>query len=371
VQKRDYYEVLEVTRTADENAIKSSFRKLALKFHPDKNGGSSEAELRFKEINEAYQVLCDAEKRAAYDRFGHAAFEGGRGAGFSADFATSMSDIFEEFFGEFMGSGRSQRNAPQRGADLRYNLDITLEEACEGKTANIKMAVACTCETCKGSGAKAGTSPATCPTCQGRGRVRASQGFFTMEHTCPSCHGAGAIIQDPCKTCQGQGRVMQERQLSAQIPPGVEDGTRIRLSNEGESGLRGGPPGDLYIFLSIKPHKFFQRQGADLYCRVPIAFTKAALGSALEVPTIDGEIATIKVPEGTQTGEQIRVRSKGMPILRSPKRGDLYVQMMVETPRNLTKKQRDMLEEFAKSEEETTHPESSSFFTRMREFFEN
>ncbi len=367
--KRCYYETLECTRGADDAQLKSSFRKLALKFHPDKNGGAPEAELRFKEINEAYQVLSDADKRAAYDRYGHAAFEHGRSSGFGADFASSMSDIFEEFFGDLMGRG--PRNAASRGADLRYNLDITLEDACSGKTADIRVPVASSCETCAGSGASPGTSPVSCATCGGRGRVRAQQGYFTMEHTCPGCHGAGIVIEDPCRSCHGQGRVMRERKLSAQIPAGVEDGTRIRLANEGEAGLRGGPPGDLYIFLSIKPHKFFQRQGADLYCRVPVAFTKAALGSTLEIPTIDNDRAEIKIPEGAQSGEQVRVKGKGMPILRSSKRGDLYVQVMVETPRNLTKKQREMLEEFAKTEKEATHPESSGFFAKMKEFFEN
>lgn len=366
MSKRDYYEILECERGADEKAIKSSFRKLALKFHPDKNSGSVEAEIRFKEINEAYQVLSDGDKRAAYDRYGHAAFEGGRG--FGADFASSMSSIFEEFFGDIMGRGA--RNAASRGADLRYNLDITLEEANTGKTADIRVPVAEACEACSGSGAKAGTQPIPCPTCHGRGRVRASQGFFTMEHTCPGCHGAGAVIKDPCKSCHGQGRVMREKKLSVQIPAGVEDGSRIRLSSEGEAGLRGGPPGDLYVFLSIKPHKFFQRQGADLYCRVPIAFTKAALGSALEIPTIEGARTEIKIPEGTQTGEQIRVKGKGMPVLRSKLRGDLYVQIMVETPRNLTKKQRDMLTEFAQTEKEATQPESSGFFGKIAGFFE-
>lgn len=368
--KHCYYETLGVPRDADERSIKSSFRKLALKFHPDKNGGAPDAELKFKEINEAYQILSDGNKRAAYDRYGHAAFEGGRpgSAGFGDGFAASMSDIFEEFFGDIMGRGA--RGGAQRGADLRYDLEITLEEACTGKTAEIRVPVPRHCEACDGTGAKSGTQPSTCPTCRGRGRVRASQGFFTMEHTCPSCHGAGSVIEDPCKKCQGQGRVTTERELSAQIPAGVEDGTRIRLSSEGEAGYRGGPPGDLYIFLSIRPHKLFHRQGADLYCRLPLSFTKAALGTKIDVPTIDGEPAAIQIPEGTQTGEQIRVRAKGMPVLRSRQRGDLYVQVMVETPRNLNQKQKELLEEFAKTEKDNTHPESSGFFAKMKEFFE-
>ena len=369
MQKRDYYEILGCARSTDDGALKSSFRKLALKYHPDKNGGSAEAELRFKEINEAYQVLSDPQKRAAYDRYGHAAFEHGRGAGFGADFASSMSDIFEEFFGDIMGRG--SRHAASRGADLRYNLDITLEEAAQGKTAEIRVPLAQNCETCGGSGAKAGTAPVTCPACQGRGRVRATHGFFAMEHTCPNCQGAGSIIQDPCKACHGGGRVMKEKKLSAQIPAGVEDGSRIRLSGEGETGLRGGPAGDLYIFLSIRPHKFFQRQGADLYCRVPVAFSKAALGSSMDVPTIDGEKEKIAIPEGTQTGEQVRVKGRGMPILRSKRRGDLYVQIMVETPRNLTKRQRELLAEFSQTEKDVTHPEASGFFARIADLFAN
>lgn len=370
--KRCYYETLEVSRDADDGAVKSAFRKLALKYHPDRNGGDKEAELRFKEINEAYQILSDGNKRAAYDRYGHAAFEGGRGGGggFGADFASSMSDIFEEFFGDIMGS-RGGRSSAQRGADLRYNLDITLEEAAHGKTAEIRVPVPRLCQTCEGTGAKKGTAPTACATCRGRGRVRAAQGFFTMEHTCPSCHGAGTIIENPCKSCHGQGRVTVERELSAQIPPGVEDGTRVRLSGEGEAGFRGGPPGDLYIFLSVKPHKLFHRQGADLYCRLPLSFTKAALGTKLDVPTIDGDAAAIKIPEGVQSGEQIRVKGKGMPILRSSRRGDLYVQVMVETPRNLNEKQRELLEEFAKTEKENTHPEQTGFFAKIAEFFDN
>ncbi|MES2905786.1 MAG: molecular chaperone DnaJ [Pseudomonadota bacterium] len=367
--KRCYYETLDVARSADDGTIKSSFRKLAMKFHPDTNK-EKDAEVRFKEINEAYQVLCDANKRAAYDRFGHAAFEGGRGgAGFDSGFASSMSDIFEEFFGDVMGRGNN-RNAAQRGADLRYNLEITLEEAFSGKTAEIQIPVASLCDECEGSGAKAGTAPVPCPTCQGRGRVRATQGFFTMEHTCPTCHGAGAVIQDPCKKCHGAGRNTKNRKLKPEIPPGVEDGTRIRLAGEGEAGFRGGPQGDLYIFLSIKPHKLFHRQGADLYCRVPVSFTKAALGAAIEVPTIEGERTEIQMPAGTQTGEQLRVKAKGMPVLRSKRRGDLYVQIMVETPRNLNAKQRELLEQFSETEKDNTHPESSGFFARMREFFE-
>lgn len=367
--KRCYYETLEVERGADDVTIKSSFRKLALKYHPDRNGGSIDAEQNFKNINEAYQILSDPDKRAAYDHYGHAAFEGGRaGGGFDSSFATSMSDIFEEFFGDMMG--RNSRSATQRGADLRYNLEITLEEANTGKTAEIQVPIATLCETCSGSGAKPGTSPTTCATCRGRGRVRSAQGLFTMEHTCPGCHGAGAIIQDPCKTCHGAGRLTKNRKLSAQIPPGVEDGTRIRLSGEGEAGFRGGPPGDLYIFLSIRPHKLFHRQGADLYCRVPVSFTKAALGAKLTVPTIEGERSEIQLPEGTQTGEQLRVKGKGMPVMRTKRRGDLYVQVVVETPRNLNAKQRGLLQQFAEMEKDTTHPESAGFFARMREFFE-
>lgn len=378
--KRDYYEVLGVQRSASEQDLKSAFRKLAKDHHPDRNPGDTEAELKFKELNEAYEVLKDPQKRAAYDRFGHAAFDGGMGgrgagggAGFGPDFASSMSDIFDDLFGEFMGGrrggGQQRRSGRERGADLRYNMEITLDDAFAGKTAQVRVPTSVTCETCSGTGAKTGTKPVTCGTCGGAGKVRASQGFFTIERTCPTCQGRGETIADPCTACSGAGRVVKERTLSVNIPAGVEDGTRIRLSGEGEAGLRGGPAGDLYIFLSIKPHEFFQRDGADVFCRVPISMTTAALGGQIEVPTLDGTMSRVKVPEGTETGKQFRLKGKGMPVLRSSAAGDLYIQVDVETPKNLSRKQRELLEEFEKLSAKETSPESTGFFARMKDLF--
>jgi molecular chaperone DnaJ len=368
--KRDYYEVLGVSRGASDREVKAAFRQLAKECHPDRCNGDHTAEQRFKEINEAYEALKDPQRRAAYDRFGHAAF-GSSPHGFGADFTASMSEIFDDLFGEFMGSRRTrQRSGRERGADLRYNMEITLAEAYSGKTAQIRVPSSVTCEACTGSGARAGTKPVTCRTCGGYGKVRASQGFFTIERTCPSCQGRGEIIEDPCPSCNGTGRVTRERTLSVSIPVGVEDGTRIRLAGEGEAGLRGGPAGDLYIFLSIKPHEFFQRDGADLFCRVPIAMTTGALGGQVEVPTIDGGRTRVKIPEGTESGKQFRLKGKGMPVLRSKHLGDLYIQVEVETPKNLNRKQRELLREFEQLSSDTTSPESSGFFARVKEFFE-
>jgi molecular chaperone DnaJ len=370
MSKRDYYEVLEVAKTASDAELKSAFRKLAMKYHPDRNPGDKDAEIHFKELNEAYQCLSDGQKRAAYDRFGHAAFaQGNGGPGFGADFTDFMSDIFDNFFGDSRGRGRSS-GGRERGADLRYNLEITLEEAYEGKTATVTIPTSLSCEACGGSGAKPGSKPKTCPTCAGHGRVRATQGFFSVERTCPNCHGRGETIDDPCPQCGGAGRVTRERTLSVNVPAGVEDGTRIRLAGEGEAGVRGGPTGDLYIFLSIKPHAFFQRDGADLFCRVPISLVSAALGGEFTVPSLDGADAKVKVPEGTQTGKQFRLRGKGMPVLRSRDVGDLYIQVVVETPQNLTKRQRELLLEFEGESSRDTHPESAGFFSRVREFFD-
>ncbi|MDJ1158914.1 molecular chaperone DnaJ [Chelatococcus sp. SYSU_G07232] len=373
MSKRDYYEILGVDRTATEVELKSAFRKLAMQYHPDRNPGDHTAEARFKEINEAYEVLKDGQKRAAYDRFGHAAFDqaGAGGPGFGADFASSMADIFDDLFGDFMGRGRSRAGGGrERGSDLRYNLEIGLDEAFAGKTATIRIPTSVTCEACSGSGAKAGSKPRTCPTCGGHGRVRATQGFFAIERTCPNCHGRGEIIDDPCGACGGAGRVTRERTLSVNIPAGVEDGTRIRLAGEGEAGTRGGPNGDLYIFLSVRPHPFFQRDGADLFCRVPISMVTAALGGEIDVPTIDGDQEKLKIPEGTQTGKQFRLKGRGMPILRTRDFGDLYIQVVVETPQKLTKRQRELLMEFELECSKETHPESAGFFTRVKDFFE-
>jgi molecular chaperone DnaJ len=371
--KRCYYETLGIARGASEQELKSAYRRLAKEFHPDCNPGDTRAELRFREVSEAYEVLKDPQKRAAYDHFGHAAFDGGGGArGFGPDFASSMSDIFDDLFGEFMGGrrGQRQRSSRERGADLRYNLEISLTEAFAGKTAQICVPTSVSCETCSGSGAKAGTKPTTCPTCGGHGKVRASQGFFTIERTCPNCQGRGETIEDPCQSCRGSGRITKERTLSVNIPAGVEDGTRIRLAGEGEAGLRGGPAGDLYIFLSIKPHEFFQRDGADLFCKVPISMTTAALGGQIEVPTVDGSATRVKVPEGSESGKQFRLKGKGMPVLRSKVSGDMYIQVEVETPKSLTKRQRELLEEFEKESHKETSPESAGFFARVKDFFE-
>jgi molecular chaperone DnaJ len=368
--KRCYYETLEVERTANEGQLKTAFRKLAMKWHPDRNPGDHNAEIRFKEINEAYEVLKDPDKRAAYDRFGHAAFEHGSGGhGFGADFASTFSDIFEDLFG--MGGRRGARGSGrERGQDLRYNMEISLEEAFSGKTAQIRIPTPVTCEVCSGIGAKAGTKPKACPHCGGAGRVRHQQGFFTLERTCPACQGRGQVIEDPCPSCSGSGRVTRERTLSVNIPAGVEDGTRIRLAGEGEAGVRGGPPGDLYIFLALASHEFFQRDGADLYCRVPISMVTAAMGGDFEVPTIDGDKARVKVPAGTQSGTRMRLAGKGMPVLRSKQLGDMYVQVTVETPQNLTKKQRELLAEFDRLSSDETQPESEGFFSKVRDFIE-
>jgi molecular chaperone DnaJ len=366
--KRCYYEVLEVGRNATDAELKAAFRKLAMKWHPDRNPGDKNSDGRFKEINEAYEILKDPDRRAAYDRYGHAAFEHGGPGGFSGfgnDFGSAFSDLFEGIFGMGGGRGRSGR---ERGADLRYNMEISLEEAYSGKSAQIRIPTSVTCEACSGSGAKAGTRPKTCATCAGQGRIRHAQGFFTLERTCPSCHGRGQVIDSPCPSCSGSGRVTRERTLSVNIPPGVEDGTRIRLAGEGEAGTRAGPAGDLYIFLSITAHPFFQREGADLHCRVPISMVTAALGGELEVPTVDGNKTRVKVPEGTQSGRRFRIHGKGMPVLRSKQMGDMYVQVLVETPQKLTKRQRELLAEFERLSSKDTQPEAAGFFGKVKEF---
>jgi molecular chaperone DnaJ len=373
--KRDYYEILGVSKTANAEELKKAFRKQAMQFHPDRNPGNAEAEHKFKEVNEAYDVLRDDQKRAAYDQYGHAAFEGGmggRGGGQGFDF-TSFSDIFDDLFGEFMGGrgGGGQRGQGNRGSDLRYNLEISLEDCFKGKTAKIRVPTSIACEACDGSGAEAGAQPVACPTCKGAGKVRAQQGFFTIERACPTCGGAGRVIEKPCKVCGGAGRTHKEKTLSVDIPPGVDEGNRIRLAGEGEAGLRGGAPGDLYVFLSVKPHRLFRREGQHLHCRVPVSMTTAALGGSVEVPTLDGGQARITLPEGTQTGKQFRLRGKGMPSLQQSGfgagNGDLYIQVMVETPVKLSKKQRELLEEFAKLDDQESSPESTGFFDKVKE----
>jgi molecular chaperone DnaJ len=379
--KQDYYELLGVARTASADELKKAYRKLAMQYHPDRNPGDAAAELKFKEISEAYDVLRDDDKRAAYDRFGHAAFEGpgagrgagaGAGGGFDFNFASGFADIFDEVFGEFMGGGgqRGRGGASGRGADLRYNLEISLEDAFAGTTAKVQVASSIVCEVCDGSGAEAGSKPVTCPTCSGAGKVRAQQGFFTIERPCPSCGGAGRVIEKPCKACGGAGRTRKEKTLSVTIPAGVEEGTRIRLTGEGEAGVRGAPAGDLYIFLAIGAHRIFQRDGANTFYRVPIPMTTAALGGQIEVPSIDGSRVKITIPPGTQAGHQFRLRGKGMSVLRSTQRGDMYVEATVETPVNLTPRQQELLREFdTAGEADQTHPQSSGFFQRVKEFF--
>jgi molecular chaperone DnaJ len=372
--KRCYYETLEVAKGCDGAVLKSAYRKLAMKFHPDRNPGDHTAEMRFKEINEAYDVLKDDQKRAAYDRFGHAAFEGGMGAAGAragnpfGDFAGSFSEVFEDFFGDIMG-GRARGQRRNRGADLRYNLEITLEEAFRGRAAEIKVPTQVACEVCSGSGAEPGHAAETCPTCAGHGKVRATQGFFTIERTCGGCRGTGKVIRHPCKACRGSGLTQKERTLNVDVPPGVEEGTRIRLSGEGQAGLNGGPPGDLYIFLSVAEHPIFQRDGHDLHCRVPVSFVTAALGGAMEVPTLDGGRVNVKIPEGAQPGRQFRLRAKGMPVLRSAQRGDLYVELAVETPVRLNKRQKELLREFEAESQAGCQPEAEGFLARLKEFW--
>jgi molecular chaperone DnaJ len=369
--KRDYYELLEVTRTASDGELKAAYRKLAMRWHPDKNPGDKDCEHKFKEISEAYEVLKDEQKRAAYDRFGHAAFEHGMGNqqhGFT-DFGATFSDIFEGIFG-MSGGGRGRSGGRERGSDLRYNMEIALEEAYAGKNAQVRIPTSVTCEVCSGSGAKAGSKPKACPTCGGQGKVRHTQGFFTLERTCVACQGRGQVIDNPCPSCSGSGRVTRERTLSVNVPAGVEDGTRIRLAGEGEAGVRGGPPGDLYIFLSIGTHQFFQRDGADLHCRVPISMVTAALGGGFEVPTIDGGKTKVKVPEGTHSGRRFRLAGKGMPVLRARETGDMYVQVLVETPQKLSKRQKELLAEFDKQSSSENQPEAAGFFTKVKDFLD-
>ena len=372
--KQDYYDLLGVSKSADAEELKRAYRKLAMQFHPDRNSGDKSSEQKFKDISEAYDVLKDDQKRAAYDRFGHAAFDQNRRGpgdfGFAGGFSGGFANIFEEMFGA-MGGSRNQAN-PNRGSDLRYNLEVSLEDAHRGRQTTIRIGTLVHCDTCKGSGAEPGSRPVTCRTCQGQGRVRAQQGFFTIERTCPNCHGAGNVIEKPCKACGGQGRVRREKTLAVNIPPGVEDGTRIRLAGEGESGRAGASPGDLYIFISIPPHAIFQREGANVHCRVPLPITTAALGGTIEVPTVDGSRTRVTVPAGTQAGHQFRLRGKGMNVLRSSLRGDMFIEAVVETPVNLTKRQQDLLREFSQEgDSRKTSPQSEGFFARVREFFED
>ena len=377
--KRDYYDVLGASKGASAEELKKAYRTKAKELHPDRNTDNPNAEAQFKEINEAYDVLKDADKKAAYDRYGHAAFEGGRGpggggGGGNGDFGASFSDVFEDLFGDFMGRGGQgaqggRRSRAQRGSDLRYNLRVSLEESFKGVQKTITVPSSVACDVCSGTGAEGGAEPVTCPTCSGMGKGRAQQGFFTVERTCPTCAGAGQTIKNPCKACGGAGRTEKERSLSVNIPAGVETGTRIRLSGEGEAGMRGGPTGDLYIFIETRDHPIFQRDGVNLFCRVPVSMITAALGGEVEVPTIDGGKSRVKVPAGTQTGKQLRLRGKGMPALRGGGAGDMMIELAVETPVNLTPKQKELLEEFEKLGADN-NPEGSSFFAKVKGFWD-
>ncbi len=369
---QDFYELLGCERTASPDDIKKAFRKLAMEHHPDRNHGNKDAEKRFKDLNHAYDILKDPEKRAAYDRYGPAAFEGGAGpngpGGFHGqgfDFGSVFGEIFEDMFGGQRGRGGGR--ADTRGQDLRFNLEITLEQAYSGTEATVRVPSSVACEPCHGSGAEAGSKPQQCPTCHGRGRLRAQQGFFTVERACPACQGAGQVIDKPCRGCAGQGRVRRDKTLKVNIPSGVEDGTRIRLTGEGEAGTRGGPAGDLYVFLSVRRHQLFEREGSDVHCRVPISMVQATLGGSIEVPTLDGKMARINIPAGAQGGHQFRLRAKGMPIVRSSQRGDMYIEITVETPTNLTSKQKELLKEFETAGK--TSPESEGFFSKVKEMF--
>ncbi|WP_332769883.1 molecular chaperone DnaJ [Phenylobacterium sp.] len=378
---RDYYDILGVARGADDAALKASFRKLAMEHHPDRNGGCGEAEGRFKEINEAYSVLSDPQKRAAYDRYGHAGVNGANGGGGNGQFH-DVNDIFNEVFGDvfgdmFGGRGR-QRGGPARGQDLRYDLEITLEQAYAGSEVEITVPASITCETCEGSGAKPGSSPTVCGSCGGAGRVRASQGFFSIERACPRCGGSGRLVLDPCEDCHGHGQVRKERVLQVRIPAGVDDGARIRLAGEGDAGARGGSRGDLYIFLSVKPHELFDRDGLDLLCTVPVPMYVAALGGDIEAPCLmggencDGECRIeVKVPEGSQTGRTVRLKGKGMPSLRSRERGDLVVELFVETPSKLSARQKELMRELAELSGEQQHPKSANFIGKAKRFWED
>ena len=376
---RDYYEILSVERTCTEVELKGAFRKLAMVHHPDRNPGDHEAEARFKEINEAYSILSDPQKRAAYDRFGHAGVNGGGGRGGPGDFGDAsdiFSEVFGDVFGEMFGDRGRRSGGAQRGGDLRYDLEITLEQAFTGAEVEIAVPTSIACEPCSGSGAKPGSSPITCSTCGGQGRVRAAQGFFSIERTCPRCGGAGKLISDPCRACGGAGQVRRERRLQVRIPAGVDDGARIRLSGEGDAGARGGPRGDLYIFLSLAPHDIFQRDGLDLLCNAPLPMTVAALGGEIEIPCFNPKMdqnckVKVWVPEGAQTGQTVRLKGRGMPSLRGREKGDLVVELFVETPSRLTDRQKALMKELAETCGDARHnPHHANFFDKAKRFWD-
>ncbi|MDY6923106.1 MAG: molecular chaperone DnaJ [Pseudomonadota bacterium] len=379
---RDYYEILGVERTIDAAGLKSAYRKLAMEHHPDRNGGCDESMARFKEISEAYTVLSDDQKRAAYDRFGHAGVNGGGGFGGQGQGFADVNDIFSQVFGDAFGDvfggrqgGGARQHGPRRGSDLRYDLEITLEQAYKGAEVEIAVPTTATCETCEGSGAKAGTKPVTCTTCQGAGRVRTANGFFQVERTCPRCGGHGQMIAEPCTSCAGHGQVRKNRKLQLKVPAGVDDGSRIRLSGEGDAGQRGGPRGDLYVFLSVTPHELFERDNLDLLVTVPVPMTTAALGGEIEAPCLTSEAcdgrcrAPVNVPAGAQTGRTVRIKGKGMPHLNGKNRGDLVVELFVETPTDLTARQKELLEELAASLGDTQTPRNSSFAGKAKRFW--
>ena len=372
--KRDYYEVLGVNKSASADQIKSAYRKLAVKYHPDKNKGDKGAEEKFKEASEAYHVLSNSERKQNYDNFGHAAFEnggGGRGGFGNFDFSNHFSDIFEDFFGEGFGGGRRSRRSNNRGSDLRYDLSISLEEAFSGKKQDIKFSTSEKCDTCSGSGSKPGHQAGACSMCGGHGQVRSSQGFFTVQQTCPQCAGAGEEITHPCSSCNGQGKKQASKRLSVTIPKGVDDGTRIRLSGKGEAGSRGGSSGDLYLFINVHSHDLFKRSDENLFFECPVSIADAALGTSIEIPTIDGGKAKIKIPAGTQGGKQFRLRGKGMPYMRGNDFGDLYVQVNTEVPISLNKEQRELLEKFREIENEKSNPSIKKFFQKAKSFWKN
>ncbi|HEX3103467.1 MAG TPA: molecular chaperone DnaJ [Terriglobales bacterium] len=370
--KRDYYEILGVQRGATDQEIKSAYRKLALQYHPDRNPNNPDAEEKFKECSEAYAVLADSEKRELYNRFGHAGVStAASGGGFDPSAFQDLGDIFGEFFGfgDLFGGGRSGgRTRAQRGADLREDITIEFEEAAFGVEKQITYRKHELCEKCNGSGSAQGKAPASCRTCGGRGQVRYQQGFFSIARTCPSCHGAGSVINDPCTNCRGEGRVIQQKTIDAKIPAGVEDGTRIRFSGVGEAGVHGGPPGDLYLVLRVKQHAFFDRQGNDLYCVVPISFTQAAIGTEIQVPTLEGE-QTLKIPEGTQSGTVLKLRGKGVPVLNGHGKGNLFVEVRVQTPTKLTKRQRELLQELQGITQVENKPQRTSILDKMKDIF--
>ena len=377
MSKRDYYEVLGVSKTADESEIKKAYRKLAMQYHPDRNKGDVEAEKKFKEASEAYAVLYDQEKRSAYDQFGHAAVDGssgGQGGGFGFDFSSSaFQDIFDDFFGDssFFGGGGRRRKSSNRGSDLRYDITVSLEDAFTGKKLKVKLPTQVRCEDCSGSGAAKGSQPITCQMCRGQGQVRSQQGFFSIQQTCPQCQGSGSTISSPCKPCRGSGRIQKSKSLMVKIPKGVDDGSRIRLTGEGEAGPNGGQQGDLYIFVNVNKHNIFTREDENLFCEIPISMIDAAVGGSIDVPTIDGGKARLKIPQGTQSGDQFRLKSKGMPHVRAGRLGDLYIQAKVETPTNLNKKQIELMMAFQEISGESESPLSSAFFKKAKEFWKS